>query len=244
MKPIIGITGNRLAKGIDKFYGHRVTYTQQRFVDAVQKVGGIPIVIPIEEPENATQLLGLVDGLLMTGGQDITPYYYGEEPLPEIGEYAPIRDAFEMALSKKAIELKKPVLAICRGMQVMNVALGGSLYQDNKHVGKPLLQHLQHADEQLGSHLIDIDSNSLLSTVHGEKKRVNSLHHQFIKKLADDLYATAHTQDGMIEAVEGKDLESFFIGVQWHPELMFQSDAQSEALFALFVEESKKNKAF
>ncbi|WP_088809532.1 MULTISPECIES: gamma-glutamyl-gamma-aminobutyrate hydrolase family protein [Listeria] len=241
MKPIIGITGNRLAKGIDKFYGHRVTYTQQRYVDAIHKVGGLPIVIPIDDPDSAKQMIGLVDGLLMTGGQDITPFYYGEEPLPEIADYAPIRDAFEIELTKQAFAAKTPILAVCRGMQVVNVALGGSLYQDGKYVEGSLLQHLQQVDEQLGSHLIDIDPGSLLATVHGTRKRVNSLHHQYVKKVASRLHVTARTQDGMIEAVEGNELESFFIGVQWHPELMFQMDRESEDLFALFVKASKKN---
>lgn len=242
MKPVIGITGNALFKGADIFYGHRVTYTQQRYVEAIQKVGGLPLVIPISDPESAKQAMGMVDGLLMTGGQDITPQLYGEEPLPEIGNYFPPRDQSEIALVDEAMRLGKPILAICRGMQLVNVALGGSLYQDGSQVKEPgLLQHLQNVDEQLGSHTIDIDPDSLLATVHSVEKRVNSLHHQYVKQVAEKLEVTSRSKDGMIESVEGKNTGNWLLGVQWHPELMYGKDPESEALFALFVEETKKN---
>ncbi|EUJ33435.1 glutamine amidotransferase, class-I [Listeria floridensis FSL S10-1187] len=241
MKPIIGITGNELVKGADIFYGHRVTYTQQRYVDAIQKVGGLPLVIPVGDAEAAKQAIGLVDGLLMTGGQDITPQFYREEPLPEIGNYFPPRDHSEIALIEESMKLGKPILAVCRGMQLVNVALGGSLYQDGSYVKESgLLQHLQRADDQLPSHTVEIDPESILATVHSVEKRVNSLHHQYIKQVANQLEVTGRTKDGMVEAVEGKGTGNWLLGVQWHPELMYDKDPESEALFALFVEETKK----
>lgn len=115
MKPVIGITGNRLVKGVDVFYGHRVTYTQQRYVDAIQKVGGFPIALPIDDPSVAVQAISLVDGLLLTGGQDITPQFYLEEPSQEIGAYFPPRDSYEIALVRAALDAGKPIFAICRG---------------------------------------------------------------------------------------------------------------------------------
>lgn len=240
MKPVIGITGNRLVKGVDVFYGHRVTYTQQRYVDAIQKVGGFPIALPIDDPSVAVQAISLVDGLLLTGGQDITPQFYLEEPSQEIGAYFPPRDSYEIALVRAALDAGKPIFAICRGMQLVNVALGGSLYQDISQVETKALQHLQRVDEQLGSHTIDIEPTSELAKHHPNKKLVNSLHHQFIKKLAPSFKVTARTADGMIEAVEGDNLPSWYLGVQWHPELMFQTDPKSEQLFQALVDESKK----
>lgn len=241
MKPVIGITGNGLVKGIEAFYGHRVTYTQQYYVDAIHDSGGIAIVLPINEPSAARQLVSLIDGLLLTGGQDISPQLYLEEPKPEIGAYYPKRDQFEIELVHAALEAKKPIFAICRGMQLVNVALGGSLYQDISYAEKPLVQHLQRAHEVLGSHTIQIEKNSYLERFFSNKKMVNSLHHQFIKKVAEPLTVTARTTDNMIEAMEGKpEIESWFIGVQWHPELMFASDTETKALFQSFINAAEK----
>ncbi|WP_239254340.1 gamma-glutamyl-gamma-aminobutyrate hydrolase family protein [Listeria ilorinensis] len=242
MKPVIGISGNRLVKGVDTFYGHRVTYTQQRYVDAIQKVGGLPLVIPIDDPASAEQAISLVDGLLLTGGQDISPHFYSQEPSPEIGVYSPPRDEFEVSLIRAAMLQDKPIFAICRGMQILNVALGGTLYQDISEVETPLVQHLQRVDEQLGSHTIDIQPNSQLARISGAKKLVNSLHHQFLRELAEPLQVTARSQDGMIEAVETPNMAPWILGVQWHPELMYGQDPESEALFNLLVEEAKKHK--
>ncbi|WP_163653851.1 gamma-glutamyl-gamma-aminobutyrate hydrolase family protein [Listeria sp. PSOL-1] len=242
MKPIIGITGNQLVKGINAFYGHRVAYTQQRYIDVIQKVGGLPIILPIGDTSAATAAVDLLDGLLMTGGQDISPYFYDEEPLPEMGVYYPPRDAFELSLVDAALKRNKPILAICRGMQLVNVAFGGSLYQDGSKVAAPLVQHQQHADEQLGSHKITIKKDSLLETIHHPGKFVNSLHHQFINRLGKNLQVVARTADQMIEAIEFKHRKNFFLGVQWHPELMYKMDPESEALFQLFIDHAKKNK--
>lgn len=242
MKPVIGITGNRLVKGVDTFYGHRVTYTQQHYVDAIQGTGGLPVVLPIDKPAAAAQAISLVDGLLLTGGQDVSPHLYLEEPAPEIGAYSPQRDHFEMALVHAALKTGKPIFAICRGLQLVNVALGGSLYQDVNYVKQSLVQHLQHVDETLGSHTIHIEKDSQLNQLFSDKKVVNSLHHQFIKRVADKLVVSARTTDGMIEAMEGSsELASWFIGVQWHPEMMFPHDPETQKLFQLFLQAAQKH---
>lgn len=130
MQPIIGIAGNHLNKATDTFQGNEVTYTPQGFVQAVKQAGGLPLVFPILEPSYAAAFISRVDKLLLAGGQDISPQLYQQDPHPKLQETNLNRDLFEQALIKEAIKQKKPIFSVCRGTQLVNVVLGGTLYQD------------------------------------------------------------------------------------------------------------------
>lgn len=233
----IGIAANLLNHATDTFDGNFVTYTPQGFVEGVIMAGGLPIVLPISEPKDAAQYVAGIDKLLLAGGQDVSPQFYGEQPRTLLGDTNSARDIFEIALVKEALRQKKPVFTVCRGTQLLNVALGGTLYQDLseyedwkvKHVQVPTAPWIATHEVRLleGTHLLDFLE---------ERFMVNSYHHQAIKKLAPELKAIAWATDGIIEAVESIDPKQRLLGVQWHPELTHKVDKQEQALFDYFVQ--------
>ena len=174
--------------------------------------------------ETAEAIVDRLDGLLLSGGSDLDPSYYGEEPVPELGVTIPERDAFEMVLLRHALEREIPVLGICRGLQIMNVVLGGTLYQDlpSQFITDGLIAHRQQSPKWQWTHQVEVSDRSKIATImETSDLRVNSYHHQAIKDLAGDLVAVAHASDGVIEAVESSDLSKrWLIGVQWHAEAM------------------------
>lgn len=129
-KNIIGIAANQLYQNNQAFFDQQITYTPQGFIDGVHQAGGIPVVLPISDPESASDYVAAIDKLLLAGGQDVTPFLYEEEPHPKLGPTSIERDSFEMALIKEAIRQNKPIFTVCRGTQLLNVSLGGTLYQD------------------------------------------------------------------------------------------------------------------
>jgi putative glutamine amidotransferase len=237
-KQIIGIVGNQLIQAVSVFHGNYVTYTPQGFVNALQAVGGVPLIIPIGKKELAAFYVKQIDKLLLTGGQDVAPRYYGEQPHPKLGENNNQRDEFELALIQEALLQKKPILAVCRGMQLLNVAFGGSLYQDLSLYADWQIKHNQDPTQgNFATHTIKNEPNSLVQRVFGDSTQVNSYHHQAVKKLGTGLKATAWSDDGIIEAIESADSQQQIIGVQWHPELNFLEDPQEKELFRYFVHE-------
>lgn len=229
MKPIIGIGGNHLAPTagcpMDK------TYTPQGFIDGVQAAGGIAFVIPISDPLDAEHYVNAIDGLILAGGQDVSPIFYDEEPTHHLGATHPERDTFEIALVKEAYRQCKPIFAVCRGMQIVNVAFGGTLHQDIRILEQFPVQHDQKTNSQYASHSIAIAPNSFLSSFLGESHLVNSFHHQAVKDLADLFEATAWSADGLIEAFETKDKNQSILAVQWHPELMLSVSQKMQYFF-------------
>jgi putative glutamine amidotransferase len=178
--------------------------------------------------EGAEEMARGIDGLLLTGGSDLHPSYYGEEPLPELDVTLPERDAFEMEILGHALQRGVPVFGICRGMQVLNVALGGTLYQDlPSQIESNSIAHRQQMPKWQWTHEVEVNSASKVAKiVQVTGLRVNSYHHQGIKDLADGLLAVAFASDGVIEAVESRDLsERWFIGVQWHAEAMREMES-------------------
>ncbi|MDX9871323.1 MAG: gamma-glutamyl-gamma-aminobutyrate hydrolase family protein [Clostridia bacterium] len=207
----------------------------EEYVRAIAGSGGIPVLLPAAPPELAESYYQIVDGLLFSGGDDIDPGYFGEEPVAALGEITPKRDAFELRLAELAWRGKKPVLGICRGIQLLNVALGGTLHQDIGHL--TVLMHNQKAPRTHAVHQVDVAAGSCLGKILGTKTlRVNSYHHQAVNQIAQGLQVTAHSKDGLVEALEAEG-EAFFLGVQWHPECTYLVDAASRKLFAAFVEE-------
>lgn len=233
-KPIIGIPGNIL-RGLEQAFGLPVTYTPQGFIEGIQIANGVPLIFPISPPEDASYYVDQIDGLLLTGGQDISPMLSGEEPHLKLEITKPARDAFEMALIKETLAQHKPILAVCRGMQLLNVVHGGTLYQDVSDYKDLAVQHVQQTYSNTGSHTITLDEESQLGHIFGPTYLVNSYHHQAIKELAEPFKAVAWSKDHLIEGFETTDSEQHIIAVQWHPELMLKEDMKMQRLFTDFV---------
>jgi putative glutamine amidotransferase len=198
----------------------------------VREAGGIPVMLP-PIGELPAEILDRVDGLLLSGGEDIDPERYFAPPSPKLGTVDPLRDALELSLAAEAVRRGMPVLAICRGLQVLNVALGGTLIQDLPSECPSDTQHRQEAPSTEGTHPVSLSPGTRLAGIAGTAQLVvNSFHHQAAKDVAPNLQAVAHAADGVIEAVEGR--EGFVLGVQWHPEI--QHGEFSLKLFGAFVE--------
>lgn len=213
----------------------------QRYFLAATMVGAVPWMIPLLDDDLITlrEIYDRLDGILLPGGVDINPSEYGEEVRAECGNLDPARDRVELQLVRWAAEDGKPVLGLCRGLQVINVALGGSLWQDiasqkpsfHKHDYFPTAGY----ERDYIAHSVDILPDSQLSQLmESTRCGVNSMHHQGIKALGRDLKASAHSDDGLVEAVEGTG-EGFLVGVQWHPEVFEMADPHTRHLFAGFI---------
>ncbi|OWZ84869.1 gamma-glutamyl-gamma-aminobutyrate hydrolase family protein [Natranaerobius trueperi] len=213
--PIIGVT----AYHDYETFSTKIKHTNTK---CIEDSGAIPVVLPnpseglLKNLDKLDHLIEKLDGILLTGGEDPDPYFFNEEPKEGQGKIEPGRDELELYLIKKAIEKTIPILAICRGMQIVNIALGGTCYQDLKE--KTDMKHKQSAPTNYATHNINIESNSLLKDICNKSSvRVNSFHHQGIKDLASGVIATAYSQDGLVEAIE---YNGFILGVQWHPETL------------------------
>lgn len=214
--------------------GHKHQLSDE-YVRAVQAAGGTPLLLPSVPPELAGYYCQLVDGIIFSGGDDLDPLFFGEEPQLGQGEITPRRDAFELQLSRLVLAGKKPALAICRGMQVVNVSAGGSIYQDLG--GVTTLLHKQQAPRWYPTHRVDIEEHSRLYRVIKKPGiRVNTFHHQGVNKVGQGLKAVAWSGDGLIEGLETTDPAHFLLGVQWHPECNWEKDEASFNLFKALVE--------
>lgn len=229
MKPVIGITTDVREDGAN--------ILKNTYVQAVIRAGGLPVIVPVELEEDVDQLIAMFDGLLLSGGADINPTLFNEEPHEYLGEVSPSRDSIELELARRMLKTGKPILGICRGMQVLNVAVGGTLYQDlYKQNEGPILQHIQKAPNTHASHYVRVEKGSLLESIAGsERIQVNSYHHQSLKDVPSDFKVTGVASDGIVEAIESTD-EQFVLGVQWHPEaLSAAADAVSLRIFEKFI---------
>ena len=240
-KPVIGINATRLIKP-ETPYSHSVMESiSNDYVESIIKAGGVPIILPIlSDKKSIRQQIEILDGVLLTGGIDINPLLYNEEPSPKLSFIYPAKDNFDILIVKTALELKKPILAICRGHQILNVALGGTLYQDLSYMEGCYIKHHQQSKDGAGSHTLNIIENSILNKILGGSIICNSFHHQAIKDLAPGLKITAYSKDNVIEAVEKCD-EDFVVGVQFHPEIMTAyGDNNMLKLFQAFIKASSK----
>lgn len=237
MKPLIGITpGAGTTEDRGDIFRMEVSY-----VEAVERAGGVPVLLP---PQRAgvEELVAVLDGILFSGGGDIDPARYGDtEVHPETYGISALRDDFEFALLDAALRRDLPVLAICRGIQVLNVALGGTLYQDVADQYPGAIAHRQPWDTahwQQPFHPVALTAGSLAAEVYGAAEvGTNSAHHQTLKDVAPGLRVTGRTDDGSIEAVE-RPASRFVLGVQWHPEKMFDAHPEHLRPFARLVAEA------
>lgn len=205
------------------------------YLDGLRQAGCLPMILPLtKDPKEIDQILSIVDGILLTGGQDVSPALYREAP-DGTGETCELRDAMEGQLLKKAMVLDKPMLGICRGIQFINAALGGSLYQDIPSQHPSSVEHHQSPPYDQPSHDVTLVPGSPLQTLLGQEKLlVNSYHHQAVNRLADGLEVMAWSEDGLVEAVWKPD-QKFLWAVQWHPEFSFRAEEASRRIFAAFA---------
>jgi putative glutamine amidotransferase len=241
--PIIGLTGMRWPdnnKG-EMFIMDKV---QIHYIEAIQKCGGIPIVLPVLEqfdPETVKRQVSLVDAILIQGGIDIYPSFYGEDPLPELDITSKQTDQFILEVIKCARERKIPLMGICKGMQLINVAFGGTIYQDLKYAGLESKSHRQ-SEETITTpfHSINVEKDSLLGKLipNKEKLNVNSYHHQAIKALGKGLRIDAKADDGIIEAISNEGSDQWILGLQFHPEQLIRKNDEFKALFIDFVKQA------
>lgn len=235
--PLIGILANIETMDRDPFLGQERTCLNQSYIQSIIKAGGIPLILPVvQEKEIIHSYVSLIDGLVLSGGYDVHPHLYGEEPHPDLGAIHPERDAFEIEALKKTYEQKKPILGICRGLQVINVAFGGTLYQDLSHAGSSeRIKHIQQTKHYTATHLVDLISDTQLRDIFGQETiGTNTFHHQSVKKMAPGFIVNAKSRDGIIEGIEKVDYP-FFIGVQWHPERMVDHHLNMLNLFSAFI---------
>ncbi len=231
-KPIIGISAPVVFD--ERMFSQRVTYPA-----AVAAAGGRPILLPcMSTTEDVRAIVDMVDGLIMPGGADVEPSLYGYERIPECGKSVLTDDNYDIALVKEATRQGKPILGICRGMQISNVRFGGTMWQDiPSQIGKEINHSMFDADGKQNFHEVKIKEGTNLSKIFGTTVETNTSHHQAVKDVAPGLILVGTAPDGVVEAIEKED--GSFLGVQWHPELMQDREVFRE-LFKVFVDKCRK----
>jgi putative glutamine amidotransferase len=226
------------------FKGKPLHYCEGTLSAALARAGALPILLPaLAEPAQLAALLDLVDGLVLSGGTDVSPQVYGEAALEPAWAGDPARDAYERALIDAALARRRPILGVCRGAQILNASLGGALYQDIRAQLPGALTHRDWDRYERNGHRVTIAADSwLAATLGAGEHAVNSVHHQAIRRVAPSLRCVAVAPDSVVEAVERIDAEQFLVGVQWHPEWQTADDpddpgaaSRGHALFAAFV---------
>lgn len=244
LRPLIGVTTSEIRRAA-RTSPHPQGDPQQRemalgmlYMRAVERAGGLPVVLPPMALEAVPGLLERLDGVCLSGGPDLDPAGYGAEPHPELGDTEPALDAFELAVAQQADSLGLPVLGVCRGAQAMNIARGGTLHQHLPDVVTGSVEHRQKAPGAVTTHEVTIEPDSRLAKLIGARgARVNSFHHQSVDRLGRRLRAVAWAPDGTIEAIEGIPAEPLFLGVQWHAESLVDDPAHL-GLFETLIEEA------
>lgn len=235
MKPLIGLTSRHGYLNSIKLNKINNTY-----IDAIHRAGGVPIILPVvEEKESIDRYLDVLEGIVLTGGEDVSPLLYGQEPSREVDTISFDRDRMEMEIIKKAYSKDIPIFGICRGIQVINVALGGTLYQDIYKEIPDSLGHISGFSIGGGYHSIDIVKDSILYEIFNKERiQVNSQHHQSVKDLGNNLKVNAYSLDGVIEGIESTN-DKFILGVQFHPEAMIYRHKEILNIFKYFVSRCK-----
>lgn len=236
MRKLIGITSSQEAA---KFYPIEFTLPKL-YVRAIEKAGGLPVILPIieDDPELIREMVERVDGIVLSGGVDVDPLLFGEEPHHDLGRIDPARDFFEMHVAKVALELNKPILGICRGCQMINVVAGGTVIQDiPSAVGvEKVIKHAQNAPRWYVTHTAEIIPGTKLADIfESAELKINSFHHQSVDLPAPGFIVSAKAKDGVIEGIESMN-HDYAIGVQWHPELLWEKYPIFTKLFKSLVD--------
>ncbi|MEJ6347755.1 gamma-glutamyl-gamma-aminobutyrate hydrolase family protein [Holzapfeliella sp. He02] len=239
-QPIIGISGSFITDEGAPFPGYRRSYVNEDYVTSVSDNGGIPFIIPLTNDASVIkQQIDAVDALILSGGHDVSPRFYHEEPKANLGDISPERDEFDFALLKYAEEKQIPVLGICRGAQIMNVFHGGSLHQDLSYRSEDSLKHNQQKHPDMTTHSVNIAPDSkLFDSLKTTQTLVNSFHHQVINQLADTFVVSATASDGVIEGFESP-THPFLLAVQWHPEMLHRRSELMNQLFKSLINHTK-----
>ena len=234
MKPVIGMTA-MANEDCGKVYRCNQTY-----VHAILNAGGIPVLLPSNgADEHYAALAEKLDGLLIPGGADVNPLLYGEEAVPQVTMARSADDTFEFAMIHAMAKLNKPILGICRGVQVINTAFGGTLWQDIPSQYETNICHRQSGPRYEAFHYVNLEKGTRMADIFGlDKLAVNTYHHQAVKDVAEGFQVCGRANDGLIEAIEHK--EKYIMGVQWHPECMVDVHKEYEPLFKDFIREASK----
>lgn len=242
MKPVIGVTSDFNPGNREDMGGREPTYfLRARYLRAIEDSGGLPVILPLAAAESDRKhVLSHLDGLLLTGsGPDLPPRLYGERQRYQFAVMSERRSSFESTIARLARRTKLPTLGICGGMQAMNVALGGSLVQDIPAQLSSPLAHRQVPPATELSHTVSIaDGSQLYRILRQREIRVNSSHHQSVKRVASGLAVCATAPDGVIEAIE-LPRHPFFLGIQWHPEFLYDRFEYHQRLFRAFLAAAK-----
>lgn len=243
MKPIVGLVGSQMSKNDNNFIDSKFEYVQNVNSDAIRNAGGWPMILPTPNPkdvkEAATAYLEIVDALFLLGGEDSDPNLYGQEPSQLLDTIDQKRDYFEIELYKQARAKKMPIFGICRGLQVINVAAGGTLFQDlSLAKNDKMIKHSQlPTTVDTATHSIKVLPETWLANILGETHMVNTVHHQIIDRLGTDLVSVATASDGVIEAINSTD--NLVWAVQFHPEWLAGVDPSMQEIFNQFVAKIK-----
>lgn len=242
-KPVIGVTTNLLKITEQPLLNHERIYVNQGYINSIIQSGGIPFMLPVtHDVETMNRLLDLVDGVLFSGGQDIHPSYYKEHAHPLLEITSAERDVYEMQLIQLAQKSRKPILGICRGLQLINVFFGGTLYQDLSQFSDQSKEIHSKKSMEAPLHTVELMTNRRLSQIFGKNKILtNSFHHQAVKDLAPGFAVSALAEDGVIEGIESLD-SHWIMGVQWHPEVRLDSHPTMENLFNAFISEASAHR--
>jgi putative glutamine amidotransferase len=235
--PLIGVTMSTTPDGAETSTPPRA-WVNTAYFRAVQQAGGVPVLLPPHLDARALDALwGRLDGVLVTGGGDVDPARFGEARQPTVADVSEARDRLEIEVAERAVHAGTPLLAICRGIQVLNVALGGSLHQDIAADTGSTIAHVQTAPRDQPSHhvKVTVEGTRLGATLGVAEAEVNSMHHQAIKRLGRRLREVAWAPDGIIEGIELVDGAPFFVGVQWHPEELTAHHPAARNLFRALV---------
>lgn len=242
--PLIGVTASTTADGVPATTPPRA-WLNNAYLRAVQQAGGVPVLLPPHLEGRALDALwARLDGILLTGGGDLDPSRFAEARHPTVAEVSDARDRLEIEVTERAVHERRPLLAICRGIQVLNVALGGSLYQDIASETGSTIAHSQTEPRDRPTHPVKVmgEGTRLGATLGAPEIAVNSMHHQAIKRLGRALREVAWAPDGIIEGVELPEASALVLGVQWHPEELAAHDPAARNLFRTLITDAESHR--
>lgn len=237
-KKLIGIGGNLMFMEGGLFPGYGKSYVNDDYVQAVASAGGVPLILPVTtDPEVVEAQVSTIDALVISGGWDVDPLLWGEEPHEKLGSTLPERDTFDQLLIAAARRRGLPILGICRGLQSLNVAMGGTLYQDMSEEEGSFVRHFQCGHTAQATHTVTVAPGSVLHRLLGPSLTVNSFHHMAANRIAPGLRVTARAADGTVEGLEG--IEEPILAVQWHPEMMHRERRDMQRLFSWLLDPAR-----